>query len=496
MSKQKLLIFIVAYNAETTISQVLSRIPKSLADNFEVDVLIIDDASKDNTFDIGKQFSNASFLPFPVKVLKNPINQGYGGNQKLGYLYALKNNFDFVALVHGDGQYPPEYLPQLLLPFLDPEVDAVFGSRMMERWGALKGGMPLYKYIGNKILTSIQNYILKTQFSEFHSGYRIYRVKALEAIPFDLNSNQFHFDTEIIIQLLASKRRIKELPIPTYYGDEICYVNGLRYAQDVFISVLKYKIQGLGLLYQRNFDVSNAGNHHQYELKIHDVSPHTKALKDVAPNSRVLDLGCGPGYVGELLVKEKSCHVTSVDQYPDEAQVKSNTFIQHDLSMGPPHLEAYNFDYILLLDVIEHLPNPELFLEHLYAKLDYRTKPKIIVSTGNIGFIVVRLMLLMGLFNYGKRGILDLTHTRLFTFSTLKKLFDQSGFDLLEEEGVPAPIALAVGEGKVASVLGMANATLMRISKKMFSYQMYMIFEPRPSLDFLLNEAIDFSGNE
>jgi glycosyltransferase involved in cell wall biosynthesis len=172
-------------------------------------------------------------MSFPLGVLFNPINQGYGGNQKIGYHYALKNNFDFVALLHGDGQYAPEVLPELLKPLAQGAADAVFGSRMLIRGVALKGGMPRYKFVGNKILTWCQNRLLRTAFSEFHSGYRVYSTAALKKIPFDRNTNDFHFDTEIIIQLVIAGMRVRELPIPTHYGDEICHVNGIHYAWNV-----------------------------------------------------------------------------------------------------------------------------------------------------------------------------------------------------------------------------------------------------------------------
>jgi glycosyltransferase involved in cell wall biosynthesis len=124
-------------------------------------------------------------------VLYNPVNQGYGGNQKIGYHYAIENGFDFVALLHGDGQYAPEMLGALTEPLRQGEADAVFGSRMLVRGDALKGGMPLYKFLGNRILTSVQNRLLGTKLSEFHSGYRVYRVSAIKALPFDRNSNVF-----------------------------------------------------------------------------------------------------------------------------------------------------------------------------------------------------------------------------------------------------------------------------------------------------------------
>ena len=233
MQKPKLLVLIVAYNAEETIQNVLLRIPQSLLEDFLVEVLVLDDASSDRTFEQAQEILNTSKLPFKVHVLINPSNQMYGGNQKIGYHFAIVNDFDFVALLHGDGQYAPESLPELTRPLLSNLADAVFGSRMLVPGDARRGGMPLYKFVGNRILTWFQNRLLGANLSEFHSGYRVYSVKALELIPFDRNTNDFHFDTEIIIQFLFRKLRIVELPIPTYYGEEICRVNGLKYAWNV-----------------------------------------------------------------------------------------------------------------------------------------------------------------------------------------------------------------------------------------------------------------------
>src|SRR3954462_11930937 len=186
LGDKRLLIFIVAYNAESTIEKVLARIPKSLHSD-QVEVLIIDDSSKDDTFVNGVRYQ-AQQSDFRITVLRTPENQGYGGNQKLGYRYAIDNGFDIVALVHGDGQYAPEELPNLLGPLVNEEADAVFGSRMLEKRLALAGGMPLYKWVGNQILTNIQNKLLGTTLSEFHSGYRLYSTKALAQVPFEKNT--------------------------------------------------------------------------------------------------------------------------------------------------------------------------------------------------------------------------------------------------------------------------------------------------------------------
>ncbi len=115
--------------------------------------------------------------------------------------------------------------------------------------------MPLYKWLGNQILTGFQNRVLGTQLSEFHSGYRLYSTEALARIPFEKNTNDFHFDTEIIIQFVLKNLRIVELPIPTYYGDEICHVNGLRYAWDVFKATFKARLCAINLFYDQKFDV-------------------------------------------------------------------------------------------------------------------------------------------------------------------------------------------------------------------------------------------------
>src|ERR1700722_9040181 len=205
-SKLRVLILIVAYDAENTIGGVLRRIPRKLAESYEVHVLIIDDASRDSTFAESYCLSKAEIIPFPIHVLFNPVTQGYGGNQKLGYHYAIQHGFDCVALLHGDGRYAPEYLPELLEPLRHRDVDAAFGSRMLLRREAKLPGMPFYKFVGNKVLTWIENCLLHSNLSEFHCGYRIYSVAALRAIPFERNSKGFEFDTEIIIQLLIARR--------------------------------------------------------------------------------------------------------------------------------------------------------------------------------------------------------------------------------------------------------------------------------------------------
>jgi glycosyltransferase involved in cell wall biosynthesis len=485
--KQRVLVFIVAYNAQTTINDVVSRIPHALGEKYDVEVLIIDDASKDATFEVGQRLSQTQTGPFRLSVLFNPINQGYGGNQKLGYHYAIENGFDFVALLHGDGQYAPECLPDLLEPLGKGEADAVFGSRMLAPRAALQGGMPVYKYVGNKILTWIENRLLRAHLSEFHSGYRIYSTRALARLPFDCNTNDFHFDTEIIIQLLTAALRIVELPIPTYYGDEICHVNGLKYAFDVVSAAIKARLQGAGLLYERKFDCGDP-NSLPYEPKLDYVSPHSLAFARICEGAAVLDLGCAGGYMGAAL-QNKHCVVVGVDAFPLERH-QLQEFYLHDLNQGPPpKLDYRRFDYILMLDVLEHLSEPERFLERLRQALSLNLSCQVIVSTGNIAYFITRTMLMLGQFNYGKRGLLDLTHTRLFTFSSFRRSLVQSGFTVSETRGVPGPFPLALGNNSISLALLKMNQLLIHLSRGLFSYQMFMVVKATPTLETLLKDA-------
>ena len=217
-------VLVVAYNAESTLVDVLDRIPQSASLQL-AEVLVRDDHSTDETHSVASAYlQRESHLN--LTVIRHEENLGYGGNQKAGYLYALDHGWDVVVLLHGDGQYAPEIMGDIIEPIVHGDADAVFGSRMMERGRAREGGMPIYKYVGNRILSTTQNALTGLELSEWHSGYRAYRVSALADLPFVANSDGFDFDTEIILQLAAAKKKIVEVPIPTYYGDEICRVNG------------------------------------------------------------------------------------------------------------------------------------------------------------------------------------------------------------------------------------------------------------------------------
>ena len=176
---------------------------------------------------------------------------------------------------------------------------------MMTPNAARQGGMPLYKYVGNKILTFLENKLLKSNLSEFHSGYRIYSTRALASIPFARNSNVFHFDTEIIIQFLIAGLRIKELPIPTYYGDEICHVNGMKYAADVVIAAIKARLQDAGMFYDRKFDCA-APDDSPYKPKLTYRQHAHVRLRANRPRSPVCSISAAPAATWPASLRTKS----------------------------------------------------------------------------------------------------------------------------------------------------------------------------------------------
>lgn len=253
-TKKKIMIFIPAYNASHTVPVVLDRIPSEIKENVS-EIVVVDNASKDSTYltVIGyKQEKNMHNL----KIIRNKENKGYGGSQKLAYQYCLEKGYDIVAMLHGDAQYAPEYLQELINPVEKGEADLVFGSRITG--DPIKGGMPIWKYVGNKVLTKFENFVLGTNISEFHSGYRVFSCEALKKVPFDLCSNEYYFDTEILIQFHLAGLRIRERTIPTHYGEESMHP-GLKslynYCSNIIITMGKYLLHKKKIKRYHLFDV-------------------------------------------------------------------------------------------------------------------------------------------------------------------------------------------------------------------------------------------------
>jgi len=481
----RILVFIVAYNAERHIQSLLARIPLHYFDRAAgAEVLLIDDASRDRT--VERAYAWAQSQNLPLKVFHNPMNQGYGGNQKLGYRYAIEQKFDVVVLLHGDGQYAPELLDAITKPIMGGEADIVIGSRMLKRRNALKGKMPFYKFVGNIALTRVQNRFLGSHLSEFHSGYRAWSVPALTRIPFDYNSPDFDFDTEILIQAVDNKLRICEIPIPTHYGDEVCHVDGIKYACQILGATIVSRLQKFGILYTPKYDYISVDDPSAYNLKSHFESTHSFALARISPGQTILDMGCGTGAVAAE-AKKMGCTVIGIDRaVPVTHADVFATFIKQDLDrLRSTDLPAdAPIDVLWLLDVIEHVDSPEKLLVVLRERFGAQ-QTRMILTTPNIAFLSMRLGLMLGQFNYGRRGILDMTHRRLFTFSTLRNLLQSHGYVIEEVKGIPVPFGL-VTNGRIGQLLLLINRWLIKISRSLFAYEIAAVVRPLPTTRHLL----------
>jgi len=229
---KRVVVVMPAYNAEKTLERTLDDIPRGWVD----EIILVDDRSRDRTVEIARSLG--------LRVLVHEKNKGYGGNQKTCYREALRLGGDIMVMVHPDHQYDPTVIPQLITPLLNDECDAVFGSRMLGG-RPLEGGMPKWKYLGNIFLTAMENAAFYMYLTEYHSGLRAYSRRYLETVKFELNSDDFVFDSEIIAQGVIHKMRIREIPIATRYFEEASRIGFLRsvvYGLSILKTLVKFKL--------------------------------------------------------------------------------------------------------------------------------------------------------------------------------------------------------------------------------------------------------------
>jgi len=471
-------VLIVAYNAASTLASVLDRIPRDFAGRI-TKIVVNDDYSDDATHLVGLGYQQLE-PSLPLEVIRHSRNLGYGGNQKAGYQWAVAHDLDIVVLLHGDGQYAPEMLPDIVAPLEREEADAVFGSRMLEKGAARKGGMPLYKLVGNRILTKFENSVAGLDLTEWHSGYRAYSVAALKEIPFEQNSDGFAFDTEIILQLHEAGKRITEIPIPTYYGDEICYVNGMRYAGDVTRDVLRYRAHKIGL---GSGEMAFATR--EYDLKQEAETSHQRIVRwlERRPPSRILDLGCADGRLGEML---RACghDVTGVDvSKADGVGERLNSFIEANLEEGVPAEVGSDYDVVLAADILEHVRRPGRLL--VQAQQALHPRGTVITSIPNFAHWYPRARVALGRFDYDRRGILDADHVRFFTRRSFERLASSSGLSVRRRETIGLPIEAfnrgAIAEGghhTAMSAVGAIEHVAVAACPTLFGFQFLYELEP------------------
>jgi len=239
----KIVIFMPARNTAHLLEKTYNDIPENFADQ----IILVDNASTDNTVEVAQSLG--------MKVIKHENNLGYGGSLKTGYSTAIKEGADIVVMLHSDNQYDPELLPQVVQPIVDGKADAVLGSRIL---GAQTktGGMPWWKYLANVKLTELINYAIGSKINEFHTGYRAYSRKLLENLPYRYNSDNFLFDTEIIIQIVKHDFKIEEVPISTrYFSDAstMTFWQCVIYGIGIILSLMRYFIHNFNIIKSKRF---------------------------------------------------------------------------------------------------------------------------------------------------------------------------------------------------------------------------------------------------
>jgi glycosyltransferase involved in cell wall biosynthesis len=219
INNKRITVVLPAYNASKTLSKTIAEVPMDIVD----EIILCDDNSKDNTVEVAKQLNINH-------IISHQVNRGYGGNQKSLYDKAISTNADIVIMLHPDYQYTPKLITAMVSIISEGLYPVVFGSRILGG-GALKGGMPLYKYIANRFLTSFQNILLGQKLSEYHTGYRAYSIDVLKAIDYNANSDDFIFDNQVIAQIFEKGYEIGEITCPTKYFEEASSINLTRSIQ-------------------------------------------------------------------------------------------------------------------------------------------------------------------------------------------------------------------------------------------------------------------------
>jgi glycosyltransferase involved in cell wall biosynthesis len=243
-SNARIIIVLPAYNAAETLEKTYADIPKEKVSK----IILVDDVSQDQTVEVARSLG--------LSVVIHLQNRGYGGNQKTCYLEALKEGADVVVMLHPDHQYDSKLVPELVQPILDDKADMVMGSRILNG-RALEGGMPLWKYLANRMLTTIENVIYRTKFTDCHSGFRAYSRKLLTTVPFLLNSDDFVFDSQMIAQAVYMGFRVDEIAVQARYFPEASSVNFRVSAIYGFKTVgvmLRFLLQRLGWIRSRFFN--------------------------------------------------------------------------------------------------------------------------------------------------------------------------------------------------------------------------------------------------
>lgn len=439
---------------DEVLRKVLERIPESVDDWIDEVVVMLDRPSP-------------GVLPDPRRLLDGrhlelrfhhpPRDVGYGAARKAAFEYARLRGFDHAIVMRGDATHPPERLPELIRRCREDPRSLVLATRR-GRPGAI-----------SRTSAFVQNRVLGLRIGDWAATFRAYPTAALERIPFQLDSDDLRFDTEILLQFRALGVPIREAPLLEGAPGDGAGNDGLRHAADALLSAVGYRLHQAHLTRDGRYLVDHDIH---YTLKLSPTGSHMQIVSAIEPGSRVLDLGCSQGLLARPLA-EKRVRVTGVDVGPGERLAgELAEYHRHDLERPLELPLDREFDYVVCADVIEHLRNRSALLRS--ARRYLKPEGRLIISTPNVALWFYRLSLLVGRFEYGPRGVLDETHVHLFTGATFRREVERAGFEIVRQRVTALPFEVVFeSTGRSRLVRGLASAyhLLARWWPSLFAYQ-------------------------
>jgi 2-polyprenyl-3-methyl-5-hydroxy-6-metoxy-1,4-benzoquinol methylase len=449
-----------------SLQRVLDRIPRTV-DEWFAEIVIMQERSASRSRPVPREFLGSG--PANLRIHRLPRDAGYGGARKAAFEYALLQGFDHVVVMRGDGLHPPEALPALIYPIFDDLAQMVFAYRHLRLPQAPGSWKLIPNLIAHALATGFQNRLLGLRLRDYHSGYRVYSMHAIERLPFQLDADDHRFDMQIVIQCRALGVPVNEMPVGPIWSEYSTNFLGARAVLRAFRCAVDYRLHQLHAYRLGQYLVDEGV---RYTLKHSKTGSHMQIVDAIEPGSFVLDLGCSQGLLARPL-REKGVRVTGVDiappaRPPDELE----QYFQRDLEVPLELPVGREFDYVVVSDVIEHLRNRTQLLRG--ARRYLKEGGRLIISTPNIALWFYRLSLLVGRFEYGPRGVLDETHVRLFTRATFRREVEKAGFFVLNEKVTALPFEIVFeSTGRSRLVRSMSNFShlLARLWPSMFAYQ-------------------------
>lgn len=485
----QVLVVLLCYRSdEESIRSTLEAIPTELLSGEGWSFLaVVDQLTREHAGVI--EAWSAAARPRDLVTIVTPIDLGHGGVQKLAFRHALDAGHDLVLVLPVDGQYAPDDLPRLRRAFEETRADVILGSRFLEGDPAA-AGMPATIRLGHRVVSGIQNAILGMALRDHHTGLRAYSGALLARVPFETNTNAYHFDVELLLQAVYAGGTITEVPASVAYKPELHRASRTGHAIASLLTTAQFRLHRMGFLCSLKYrNLSREVYADKVEAR---HSSHASVLRAVAAlrPATLLDIGCGPGHVGQRC-RALGIEVTGMDRRSPTSAIDFR-FVRADLEDLPLPLDPFAHDVVLLLDVIEHLTDPEAFLLSLRNhSTSIRLPPArstMILTTPNIAFLAVRLSLVLGRFTYGERGILDIDHKRLFTKTSLLRTLRDCGYDVRSVRGLPPPFELVL-PGVLGRLFASVANGFAAVWPSLFAFQFQVECSPRPGLAQLLRSS-------